>query len=80
VIEKWVSILKDKSDDFVSSEDFDAIQNQVKEECGVKGKHLFMPIRVAVIGVPSGAELKDLVPLIQRENLIKRAEIVLEKC
>lgn len=80
VIEKWVSVLKSKSEDFVSSEDFDAIQNQVKDECGVKGKFLFMPIRVAVIGVPSGAELKDLVPLIQRENLIKRAENVLEKC
>ena len=48
-----------------------------KESAGVKGKHLFMPIRVAVIGKPHGAELKMLVPLMAKSELLARADKVL---
>lgn len=80
VVEKWKELLSDTNKDFISSEEFGEMQNQVKESCGVKGKHLFMPLRVAAIGVPSGADLTELVPLIPRENLIKRAEKVITAC
>lgn len=60
--------------EYLTEEEFVAIQNQVKETCAVKGKHLFMPIRVAVIGQPHGAELKVLVPLLHKNSLIKRVD------
>ncbi|MBY0386008.1 glutamate--tRNA ligase, partial [bacterium] len=55
-------------------------QNAIKESCAVKGKNLFMPIRVAVIGQPHGAELKILVPLLHKKSLLKRVETCLQKC
>lgn len=67
----------EQAPDYLTSEDFDKLQNTVKETAGVKGKNLFMPIRVAVIGQPHGAELKTLVPLIHKSSLLKRVEICL---
>lgn len=75
----WAGALKEMSHDYLSEEDFSSLQNKVKQDAEVKGKHLFMPLRVAVIGKPHGAELKQLVPLISRESLISRVNIVLEK-
>ncbi|MCB0407971.1 MAG: glutamate--tRNA ligase, partial [Bdellovibrionales bacterium] len=74
VIQKWIDILETTSANHLSEEDFNQAQNQVKDECGVKGKHLFMPIRVAIIGKPHGAELKILVPLLSKQTLIERAK------
>jgi len=79
VIEAWLSHLKELSKKYLTEEDFLTIQNRIKDEAGVKGKHLFMPIRVAVIGKPHGAELKELVPLLKREVLIERANEVLSQ-
>jgi nondiscriminating glutamyl-tRNA synthetase len=45
----------------------------------VKGKNLFQPIRVAVIGKPHGTELKMLVPLLNKRTLIARAQAALQK-
>lgn len=38
----------------------------VKEKTGRKGKSLFMPLRLAVTGEPSGPEMADLMPLLQK--------------
>ncbi len=76
VLEAWKKGLSQHGE-FLSAEEFDALQNKVKDEAQVKGKNLFMPIRVAVIGKPHGAELKVLVPLIHRESLLKRADLCL---
>lgn len=80
VVEKWIELVKASGSKFISTEEFNELQNQVKEACEVKGKFLFMPIRTAAIGVPSGADLNELVPLISCEDLLKRAEIALSKC
>lgn len=77
VIESWSSILKGISHDYLTEDGFMQAQDAVKDSCQVKGKFLFMPIRVAVIGKPHGAELKQLVPLIPRKSLIQRAEVYL---
>lgn len=77
VIEAWKQGVSAQSNEYMSQEDFEALQNQVKESAGVKGKHLFMPIRVAVIGKPHGAELKMLVPLMAKSELLARADKVL---
>lgn len=76
VLQEWKKGLQSKGE-YLTTEEFESLQNSIKESARVKGKHLFMPIRVAVIGQPHGAELKILVPLIHRDSLLKRAEMCL---
>ena len=45
---------------------------RVKEATGRKGKALFMPLRLALTGLPSGPELADLLPLLGREGTLAR--------
>lgn len=90
VMEKWnESLLKElrqcntndqnkATPHFISEDKFEAIQEYIKLSCNVKGKNLFQPIRVAVIGEPSGPELKLLVPLIPIQELLRRVKICLE--
>ncbi|MEX0840335.1 MAG: glutamate--tRNA ligase [Parvibaculum sp.] len=40
----------------------------VKQATGAKGKALFMPLRLALTGLPHGPELKNLLPLIGRKR------------
>lgn len=79
VFETWIAGLKNSPGEVLSAEDFTRLQDEVKEKAQVKGKHLFMPIRVAVIGKPHGTELKILVPLMRKQQLIARAEQCLKK-
>lgn len=76
VLQEWKNRLLQKQD-YLTTEDFDALQNGIKEVTSVKGKNLFMPIRVAIIGQPHGAELKILVPLIHRDSLVRRVDTCL---
>lgn len=78
VLEVWLGALQD-APEHLTEEDFLKLQDQVKLGAAVKGKFLFMPLRVAVLGVPHGAELKIVVPLIPRTSLIARAKAVLGK-
>lgn len=79
VLQSWKSQLSKHSGDRLTEQEFDAIQDAVKNEAGVKGKTLFMPIRVAVVGQPHGAELKMLVPLLTKSSLLKRADLALSR-
>lgn len=78
VIQAWKDLLLAEPGDFISEERFLKIQDEVKIKANVKGKNLFMPIRVAVIGKPHGTELKILVPLIPKSSLVDRANKCLE--
>ena len=49
----------------VTAERFKAIVNEVKTETGTKGKELFHPIRIAIIGSHSGPEFDKLIPIIE---------------
>jgi nondiscriminating glutamyl-tRNA synthetase len=77
VIEAWRTGVEAITDDFMSEAQFLKLQDDVKVKAAVKGKNLFMPIRVAVIGKPHGTELKMLVPLLHKSALLKRADQVL---
>lgn len=79
VLKSWLKNLEARAQDYMIEEEFVALQELVKNESGVKGKHLFMPLRVAVIGKPQGAELKILVPLLNLKSLIHRAQQVLNR-
>jgi glutamyl-tRNA synthetase/nondiscriminating glutamyl-tRNA synthetase len=45
---------------------FRALANRVKDKTGLKGKHLFHPIRVVLTGAHEGPELDLIVPAIDR--------------
>ncbi|MEY4615119.1 MAG: hypothetical protein RJB66_79 [Pseudomonadota bacterium] len=79
VLQVWLKNLEARTADYMTEAEFLALQEVVKNETGAKGKNLFMPLRVAVIGKPHGAELKILVPLLGRRSLIHRAQQVLKK-
>lgn len=78
VVSAWRDLIAAHPSDFVEEADFNAYQDKVKELSGVSGKNLFMPIRVAVVGKPQGADLKSLVPLMSKAELISRADKVLK--
>lgn len=80
VLNAWKELVAAQSATYMSEADFLKIQDEVKVKSGTKGKNLFMPVRVAVIGKPHGAELKTLVPLISKTSLLKRADLALAKC
>lgn len=48
--------------------------NEIKQKTTRKGKELFMPIRLALSGKEHGPELKFLVNLIGREEILKRLQ------
>lgn len=77
VLQKWKELLLAHSSENFLESDFLRIENDVKTSLNVKGKNLFQPIRVAVIGKPQGTELKILVPLMNKKSLISRVEKVL---
>jgi len=51
-------------------EDWKEIIAGVKKRSGMKGKHLFHPIRVALTGSDSGPELDKLIPIIEEGSLL----------
>lgn len=53
---------------------FKSWMNEVKEETGLKGKDLFMPIRRALTGQEHGPELKDLILLMGRPKVLNRLQ------
>ena len=73
VFTKWIEILNKHTHDFLTTDDFEQALSIIKTQAEIKGKQLFMPIRIAVIGKPHGAELKQLIPLIPKSMLISRA-------
>jgi len=74
VLEIWLNLVSELQTEFMTTEDFLRIENEIKVKAGVKGKNLFMPMRVAVIGKPHGTELKLLVSLIKKASLVARAQ------
>ncbi len=74
VLTAWKELIAAHGSDYLTEDEFLKYQDEVKNKTGAKGKNLFMPIRVAVIGKPHGAELKILVPLIKKTSLLARAE------
>ncbi len=53
---------------------FKTWMNEVREETGLKGKDLFMPIRRALTGQEHGPELKDLILVMGRPKILNRLQ------
>ena len=63
--------------DVVDAPTVKAAIKAVQKETGVKGKNLFMPIRVAVSGQTHGPELPDTVTLLGKEKALAHLKQVL---
>jgi nondiscriminating glutamyl-tRNA synthetase len=53
------------------SEEYHAMADRLKKESGLKGKKLFMPMRVAFTGQVHGPELHRVVPLLEKGSAIE---------
>jgi glutamyl-tRNA synthetase len=51
--------------------------NKISEDSGIKGKEMFMTLRLAITGRESGPELKNLLSLLPRAEIINRLECYL---
>jgi nondiscriminating glutamyl-tRNA synthetase len=63
VIEAFAQRASGESD--WSAERFNAIMNEIKTATGAKGKELFHPVRIVLIGSHSGPAFDKLIPLIE---------------
>jgi len=77
VVSAWLDCLKSHSTEYITEDEVGDYINQTKEKAAVKGKFLFMPIRVASIGKAQGIEIKELIPIIPVFELVRRAEALL---
>ena len=77
ILKQWEQALNHYKEESLTLDDFKKICKAIQTATKVKGKFLFMPLRVAIIGSPQGAELKQIVPLISRSILLARVKQVL---
>ena len=79
VLEAFKAKLEAMTDEeFVTENIFPQIK-AVQKETGIKGKNLFMPIRIAVSGEMHGPELPDTIFLLGREKSIQHIENMLKE-
>ena len=49
---------------------------EINRKTGKKGKDLFMPLRMALTGKEKGPELKFLLPLLTKNNIMKKLGVI----
>jgi len=76
VVQLFYEKIKDM--DGITKEDFKKITKEIQKETGIKGKGLFMPIRVALTGETSGVDIATLVEVIGIERVKHRIKRALE--
>ena len=76
LIKNWLMFLENLDKEFLDIEDLKAFQ---KSQAPVKGKNLFQPLRLALIGQTEGLEIKVLIQLLSRKQMISRAKSLIEK-
>ena len=77
VLKAFKEKLEAMSDEDFKSENIFPQIKAVQKETGIKGKNLFMPIRIAVSGEMHGPELPDTIYLLGREKSIVHIENML---
>lgn len=61
----------------LSLEDAKGFMKKIQKATGIKGKNLFMPVRVALTGSEHGPELVNVLYLLGRDKIIDRARHIL---
>ena len=76
VIRLWLEELP--SDTYLDDKKYQELVKQIKDKVKVKGKALFAPLRVAMIGTPDGPDLSLLIHALPISVLKERAQQCLE--
>ncbi|MEY8700785.1 glutamate--tRNA ligase [Streptococcus ferus] len=79
VLKAFKAKLEAMSDEAFQSENIFPQIKAVQKETGIKGKNLFMPIRIAVSGEMHGPELPDTIYLLGREKSIEHISAMLDQ-
>ena len=61
----------------ISAKDFKEIMKKVQNETGIKGKNLWMPVRIALTGQSHGPELPMLIEYFGKEEVVTRIKKVM---
>ena len=75
LIKNWLFFLKALDKESLSKEDLKSFQ---KSQFPVKGKELFQPLRCALSGQTEGLEIQTLMALLTRQQMILRANRLIE--
>ena len=59
-------------EDPFSYETWDNWTTAINDKTGLKGKELFMPLRLILTGKEKGPELKNFLPLLDKETLLRK--------
>jgi len=63
--------------DEISADDFKEIMKQIQNDTGIKGKNLWMPVRIALTGQSHGPELPMLIEFFGKEKVVSRIKKVM---
>ena len=68
--------LKEKiaAQDSLTPENTKKLLKEITKELKLKGKKVYMPIRIALTGVMHGPELHDLIPVMGAEEVVRRVD------
>ena len=61
-----------KADREVDPESMEKLIHETQAKTGAKGRKLYMPLRAAMIGSPHGPDIRQVAPLLGRDELIRR--------
>ncbi len=88
VLETFLELLKSESKSFDNNPDMDFNEDQGKKiinwtgeqlkNLNIKGKYLYMPIRISITGKTHGPELPKVISILGLENCIQRVNQTLE--
>jgi len=62
----------------MTADGWPSLQSQLEEKTGRKGKNLFSPLRAGITGKTKGPELAKTLPLLGKDQIIKRLKMALE--
>ena len=69
---KFADLLKNNESNSFDKESFKLVINELISLTGIKGKNLYMPIRMALTGYEHGVELFNIINIIGKEEAIRR--------
>ena len=87
-LELVTNLLENKVKDFYNKcieiintdgSDYKNLCNKLKENLNIKGKYLFMPLRIAITGEPHGPELDKIFNILSDEKIVNKFQDILAK-
>lgn len=77
LVKKLYSLVNESK--YFEADDIKDIINSIKKEFSVKGKELFMPIRISITGVNHGSDLIRTINILGKDRVLKRIESVIKE-